>query len=413
VSASGDVAAAVPVAATPAAADAPRAPRAGNLDILRALAAGGVLVVHAYALGGRAVPLKAQHWYDLPLIALTPGIWLFFGISGYLISRPFVDSVLTGRPLPNPVGYALRRGLRIFPLYWIAVTAVIAIAGSAGATRWELVVHYLLLNNLVPGREEAMFGVAWTLTLEVVFYIAVPLFAAAAQRWLRPRSAERLAAFVLASWIASIGVAVIGDLSGDGTIGLWLRGSAPAMWQMFCPGVMLAIAPHLGDARWRRWVVELPARREALPAALVLVGGATLLGAIAPLRFGIVPYQLIVDATRPLFAVGFAVVIAGAIRAGPWGKPSGWLVQLGLMSYGIYLLHAVVAEYLYRHPNLIPLHDTGVPAFALHVALLAAVTVPLALVSWRGLEQPAIALSRRLSRRLGPAPRHQRITAGR
>lgn len=378
--------------------------RVGNVDMLRAAAALAVLAGHAYALGGRAIPVKAQYWFDVPLITLTTGVWLFFGISGFVIGRPFVDRLLTGRPLPPLVPYALRRALRIFPLYWVALTAVIVVAGAAGTAGWQFPFHYLLLNNLIPGREEALFSVAWTLTLEVLFYIALPLVALAVRRLCRELSAERLAALVLVSWAASVAFTALADLKGDDTVGLWLRGSLPAMWQMFCPGLLLAIAPHLRRPAARRWLVELPARPAGRALIFATLLPAAVLGAAAPLRWGVVPYQLLVDATRPLFAIGYGLVIAAAIRAAPWGRNSrssvspeaSWLLELGLVSYGIYLLHAVVLVFLLAHLGLVPLKNTGLVAFAVHVAFLAAITIPLALASWRWLEQPLIALSRRL-----------------
>ncbi len=125
--------------------------RVGNVDVLRAVAAFGVFVAHAYALGGRAAPIKAEYWYDVPLFAASSGVWLFFAISGYVIRRPFVDRLVAGRPLPELVPYALRRGFRIFPLYWVAVTAMIVINGLGGTHLWQVPFHYALLQNLVPG----------------------------------------------------------------------------------------------------------------------------------------------------------------------------------------------------------------------------------------------------------------------
>src|SRR5690348_1449004 len=93
--------------------------RVGNVDVLRAVAAFTVLMGHAYLLGGRKLPVTAERWYDVPLIDSATGVWLFFAISGYVISRPFVERLVNGRPLPELVPYALRRGFRIFPLYWI------------------------------------------------------------------------------------------------------------------------------------------------------------------------------------------------------------------------------------------------------------------------------------------------------
>lgn len=372
--------------------------RVGNLDVLRAVAALGVLAIHAYALGGRVAPVKAQYWYDVPLISLTTGVWLFFGISGYVITRPFVKRLIQHEPLPPVVPYAIRRALRIFPLYWLALSVFIAIEGSMHTKAWQLVVHYLLLNNLVPGRQEALFSVAWTLTLEVLFYFAVPLLALMVRRARPTITAERLALWVLVSWVASIGFTVIADLQGDGEIGLWLRGSFPAMWQMFCPGILLAIAPYLGQSRARKLLLELPRTRGAAAVvAPALVVGAVL-GAAAPLRFGIVTYQLVADASRPLFAVGYGLVIAAALGARPPEGRARWAVQLGLISYGIYLLHPVILAAL-LHAGISPVHSDTLPAFVVNVLCVAGLTLTAAFISWTWFEQPLIGLGRRLSRR--------------
>jgi peptidoglycan/LPS O-acetylase OafA/YrhL len=353
--------------------------------------------------------VKAQHGYDVPLITLATGVWLFFGISGYVISRPFVDRLLTGRGLPSLRTYAIRRLLRIFPIYWVALTAVIVIAGTGATAGWQLPVHYLLLNNLIPGRQAALFPAAWTLTLEVLFYAAVPLIALALRRRRVTISSNRLAGIVAVSWIMSTAFTAFADLHGDGQTGLWLRESFPAMWQMFCPGIMLAIAPHLRSGRARRWLVDLPERRVALALMAATFVLAVALDTEAPLRFGVVVYGLLVDASRPLFAISYGLVIAAAMRARPWGREGGWLLRLGLVSYGIYLLHAVILTFLLGHSSVIPAPDTSAPAFVVHVAFLAALTVPLALISWSWLERPAIELSRRLSGSVpaveaGPAP---------
>jgi peptidoglycan/LPS O-acetylase OafA/YrhL len=369
--------------------------RVANVDVLRAAAALAVLAIHAYALGGRVAPVRAQHWYDVPLINLATGVWLFFAISGYVITRPFVDRLLTDQPLPAAVPYALRRALRIFPLYWISLTVLIAIDGSTGTRAWQFPFHYLLLNNLIPGRQQALFPAAWTLTLEVLFYIAVPLVAAAVRRARPALTAEQLAAIVLASWLLSIAFTVTADLQGDGQTGLWLRGSFPAMWQMFCPGIMLAIAPHLKHSPWRRWVVDFPRRRVAIAAgaAALLIGAA--LFADAPLRFGVVVYQLLFDASRPLFAVGYGLVVAAAIRSRPWGDAAPWLLRLGVASYGIYLIHPVIAALLLR-VGLAPVPHNTLAGFVANLVCLLVLTVLVALAGWRWLEQPSIELGRRL-----------------
>jgi peptidoglycan/LPS O-acetylase OafA/YrhL/SAM-dependent methyltransferase len=380
-----------------------RSVRVANLDVLRAVAAFSVLCIHSYALGGRVVPIKAQYWYDVPLAGLAGGVWLFFAISGYVISKPFVDRLVAQRPRPAVGAYALRRITRIYPLYLIALTAVIAIDGTGGVGPWNLAGHYLLINNLIPGQQETVFSTAWTLTLEVIFYATVPLLALALARSRLRITPELLAWLVLGSWIASIAFCAIADLQGDGEIGLWLRGSFPAMWQAFCPGILLAIAPHLQAPGWRRWVTELPGRRLALAVSAVAVAAGMVVSALAPLRFGIAPYQLVYDSTRVMFAIGFSLLVAAALRSPAWSDRRRFILELGLASYGIYLIHPVVEAFLLRH-GISPIpHDTAV-AYAVNTAFLVALTVPLALASWRWLEQPSIELGRRLGKRLKARP---------
>ncbi len=124
-----------------------------------------------------------------------------------------------------------------------------------------------------------------------------------------------------------------------------------------------------------------------------LLAVAFVLSSAAPLRWGVVPYELLADASRPLFAIGYGLLVAAAIRAPAWGERRRWALELGLVSYGIYLLHPVVIAVL-AQAGLAPVpHDTLI-AYVVNTACLAALTIPLALASWRWLEQPAIRLGR-------------------
>jgi peptidoglycan/LPS O-acetylase OafA/YrhL/SAM-dependent methyltransferase len=373
--------------------------RVGNLDVLRGLTAFGILAIHAYSLGGRNAPIRAQYWYDVPLLWLASGVWMFFAISGYVIAKPFVDALATGRPLPRLVPYALRRMFRIYPLYWIALTAVIVIAGVDNARPWQLVFHYALYNNLIPRQQESVFSTAWTLTVEVVFYTVLPLLALGLRR-VRRLTPEWIAAAVLLSWLASIAFTIAADLSGDGSTSLWLRDSFFSMWQAFCPGILLALAPHLRSQRWRRRLLELPTRPPAMAAVAVLTVVGVLVSALAPLRFGVDVYQLLVDLTRVVFSIAYGMIIAAGLSARPWSRHGRWILELGLASYAVYLIHPVVALVMARH-GLVPVHSDSFGGYVANTAVLAAVTIPLALASWRWLEQPAIALGRRLGRSVG------------
>jgi len=375
--------------------------RVGNVDVLRAAAAFSVLAGHAYVLGGRDIPLRAERWYDVPLLQTATGVWLFFAISGYVISKPFVDRLVTGRPLPDLVPYAIKRALRIFPLYWIALAAVLIVYGAGVTNGWHYPFHFALLHNLVPGRQGSLFSVAWTLTLEVLFYIAMPLLALAVRR-AGNVTAERLAGLVLATWLASILATAGADLYEVGLTGTWLRGSFPTMWQMFCPDILLAIAPHLREPAWRRWLVDLPAGGRALPLAAACLLVAAILYARPPLRFGLNIGQLTVDGARPLFAIGYGLVLAKAVGARAWFEERArFVLHLGLISYGVYLWSAVLLYALVsaNGERFVPLPSEGLAAYLVHLAFLAGLTVLLAMASWRWFELPFIRLASTLGDR--------------
>lgn len=103
-------------------------------------------------------------------------------------------------------------------------------------------------------------------------------------------------------------------------------------------------------------------------------GRGGLLSAAAPLRFGIVPYQLLVDITRPIFSIGYGLLIATALRARSWGRHGRWMLELGLASYGIYLVHPVLETALLRG-GLVPMaHDTSI-SYLVNAVCLAGLTI--------------------------------------
>ncbi|MBM3675903.1 MAG: acyltransferase [Actinobacteria bacterium] len=104
---------------------------------------------------------------------------VFFVISGFLLYRPFVLAALGDRPAPRVGRFYLRRALRIFPAYWLALTFYLFVFGPDQARGvGDALVYYGLAQNYRSGSLLLGLGVAWTLAIEVSFYVVLPALAA-------------------------------------------------------------------------------------------------------------------------------------------------------------------------------------------------------------------------------------------
>src|SRR4051794_33073591 len=102
--------------------------RLARVESLRALAALGVVVGHLWAISlGRGANAAERVSGPLPrrmIFLLTYGVWVFFGLSGYLLFWPFVRRHFGDDGPIDLARYARNRVLRILPLYFVAVVGL-------------------------------------------------------------------------------------------------------------------------------------------------------------------------------------------------------------------------------------------------------------------------------------------------
>jgi peptidoglycan/LPS O-acetylase OafA/YrhL len=108
---------------------------------------------------------------------LNVGVAIFFVLSGFLIFRPFAHSLIHGSPLPKTRNYYLKRAARILPAYWLALFVLagldaLTIKNSSGLIRNIFLVHPFTEDNVFTGIAQA-----WTLSVELSFYLAAPVIA--------------------------------------------------------------------------------------------------------------------------------------------------------------------------------------------------------------------------------------------
>jgi peptidoglycan/LPS O-acetylase OafA/YrhL len=383
--------------------------RWASVDALRAIAALMVLASHAPQLGpSQQVGLLKE----APRLGV--GVWIFFAASGYLIAGPFLRALLEGRPSPPLARYALRRTARILPAYWVAFAAILLLAtGSRIAHWWQLPVHAALLQGLVPNELKSIYLVAWSLSVEVIFYMLVPLGAWIVRRKThdRPVPLDHLIVGVLGLWclmvLGSLALAVAfplheGHPLPGGVQVLALVGSLAN----FCPGMLVFLALTARDAGASRWGRRYTAVTSRPLPTLALAGVLFIVATQLPFETS----GLSAAAQGPLFGLASGLVLATFVH-GDWTRPiARVLAPIGLVSYGIYLWHWVILSALVHHGIVI--HE-GLYRFVILVLL----SLPVAALSWLFVERPLLRRTtgweRRRSAKAAAMQPHDEVSASR
>ena len=373
------------------------------VDGVRAIAALTIFFFHvAFHLG-----LLTQDTLSRYLGNLNVGVPIFFVVSGFLLYRPFVAARLDRATRPATGPYAARRVMRIVPAYWVALPIVTVMLGieaevftPSGVITYFGFLQIYDLNTVVGG-----IGQAWTLCVEVTFYIALVGWAIAARR-LPAGSRGEVVRWELVALAGLFAFSLLWQLLVAPAFSPGDRGylaaqiSLPAFADQFALGMGLAVVSAAASSG-----MKLPqpfAAFERRPWAWVLIG----LGLYALLGLRIGPVGLgesWSDAGTFRHVVkGFigvcvlAPAVFGASLGGLTRKALGWrpLLLLGLISYSFYLYHLAFIITLDRVGWL---HDLGWVAVA---AASFACSVAAAAVSYRLIEAPGIALGRRWAARL-------------
>lgn len=356
------------------------------LDGVRGLAALCVLMYHVgittgYNLDGWLGPLTAR---------LNLGVSLFFALSGFLLYRPFVIARSTSTASTSSWRYYRRRAIRVFPAYWVALAAIALIPGiieqndalapldSGQVWRYALLTSVYTANTAPLGLSQA-----WTLCVELTFYLLLPLWALVAAR--APRIAWELGGLLLLA-CASIGVRILTYSAGDAYISLTIAGT----FAWFAVGMALARVSVAVEQK-PAWIPRVEVWW-SLAAGVYAVG---VWGGLPRLADGqpstgqwLAEYLLNMLITF--------LILAPICLGRPLGSIDGWLAwrplrYLGRVSYGIYLWHLVVLAYIHAHRFDSPWFNGP---FGLSVALTFLGAVVFATASWYLVERPSVRLER-------------------
>lgn len=358
---------------------------------LRAVAALLVLVVHTSFASGLTLRSSAGAY----LARGEVGVALFFLISGFLLYRPFALAASAGHRPPALGAFFVRRVLRIVPLFWVALTVgaltggISRVFGFAGWVQMFLFVQVYSKHWVLQGISQA-----WSLDVEVLFYLLLPLWAAALRRRRRTPEAQLRVELVSLAVVYLVSVAfrwyVLARPSG--VTDTW-HGWLPTWADLFALGMGLAAisAYQQQTGRSFRWADRRGADVACWAAAVgVYIWFSKGVGLRTdPLYVGPIRTELAGHALYGLFAL---LVMLPAVFGRADRGPVRWLLTcapvafLGLISYGMYVWHQYVVLQLLDHTGW-KLFDVSYWQF-LPAALAA--TVALSTLTYYLVERPGI-----------------------
>lgn len=145
-----------------------------GFDAVRGVAALLVFIFHFYSLA--QLKSAVVMGFDLSFLAQAGhvGLDFFFVLSGFLIFRSVYLHGVNWH-------YFKRRWLRIAPLYYLSIVIAVFLLnphiwleGLSGT--WNILAHLFFLQSFSPSTYYGINPVLWSLSIEMVFYLFLPLF---------------------------------------------------------------------------------------------------------------------------------------------------------------------------------------------------------------------------------------------
>jgi peptidoglycan/LPS O-acetylase OafA/YrhL len=381
--------------------------RVAVLDGYRAVAAIAVVAYHVYFHSAIIPRAPFDGWEGLPDQLGNFGVAIFFVLSGWVMFRPVLDNdALDGAtPVPTELRagrFWKRRFLRVYPAYWLALAGALVAFRITPEPR-ELT-SWLTLTHVYRGTNYVLSGlpVAWTLCVEVSFYLVLPLVVRLFWRHARRAGPRRalvalVAVFFAIAWASRLAVLAAG---GEARVALaWL----PAHLDWFAFGFVLAALERSWRGGHSVTRIARLARRPAVCAVATV--GLLVVSGVAGLRYTLAAepaWKLLLRAAVNGLAA-FVILLPAAVnpRRGTFARllTHPTVTFLGRISYGIYLWHVVVLTEWVRHTDVGPLGfaRSSTRPLLLFVTVLS-ITIAIATMSYVLVERPLGRLGRRRRR---------------
>jgi peptidoglycan/LPS O-acetylase OafA/YrhL len=352
-----------------------------ELDGVRFYAFLGVFVCHTLPFEAefyRKLHLPLPWVWGATVKAGAAGVDLFFALSAFLITSLLLKERQETGGISLKYFY-LRRILRIWPLYFLVIALGVVLSHTVAnqSLPWYYVAGYLLFVgnwvHAVFGRPESIAFPLWTVSIEEQFYLIWPLMVKVLER--RGLIISGIVMFLLATVCRVI--FVLAGVSGG-----YIYYGSTARCDSIALGIMLAL-----------FADRLPKLSSGM--RFVLVGGGLVGWIVSSAWLADQPGPISTREVlgRLIISLGAGAMLYGCLHSRNKFLTGPWVVRLGKVSYGLYLLHLVgllLAKSLFH-----PVSGTAILATK---AVGFVLTIILAFASYRWVESPFLRLKDRFAK---------------
>ena len=292
------------------------------------------------------------------------GVELFFVISGFILAMPFARHHLQNEKKVRLRSYFLRRLTRLEPPYIIAMTFFFVVLIIKGDFKfWELLPSLgsslIYMHNIIYQTYPLITMVAWSLEIEVQFYILAPLLTLV---FLLPQTYRRIilifliAAFPTLQWFFPLKIMTIYSFI-----------------EFFLAGLLLAD-------------FYLTLKQTKINSMFLSGGGLILLLMIFYINH---ESTLINGIIYPFLVLLFYYV---SIRDRFWNKFFNIkiITLIGGMCYSIYLLHFPFIALISKFSHFYKISDYLLPNLIINTVVVVILTVAISSVFYLLIERPCM-----------------------
>jgi peptidoglycan/LPS O-acetylase OafA/YrhL len=287
------------------------------------------------------------------------GVWLFFVISGFVVTLSVIGRPTDCPPLERLRGFFRRRSLRIVPVYfaYVGTGVLVCLATGASLDLFDVLSLLGFYHNVVLGLGRGLFpswpvGHLWTISVEMQFYLVYgAVLVLASRRTVVAILFASLVAAPLLRFVVSTEFARIG-LDSEASAYRIYSGSF-LHTDSFAMGALLAFASHYGRlhnlARPLAWagaaaMVAYAGTYTWVNYSVVHAQGIDIVkNVVSGIMWG--QYREVVLYTALAVASGSLVALAATgDRSVSWLLKSRLFRRIGEISYGAYIVHALAIK---------------------------------------------------------------------